>query len=193
MTDESARSNPAPSIARREFLQFGAVATFFAALFDPSESQAGRLSIPREVNLYNLNTGERLKAEYWDRGRYLKDALREVNRLLRDHRTGATHAIDPRLLDLVYALRTRVGARQPFTVISGYRSPASNEALREETRGVARHSYHMDGKAVDIRLPGYSIRGLQQAALRLKGGGVGFYPRSDFVHIDVGKPRSWIG
>ncbi|HYD30619.1 MAG TPA: DUF882 domain-containing protein [Azospirillaceae bacterium] len=191
MTDETARTQPETAFARREFLQFGAAAFIFSALFEPGEALAGRLSTPREVTLYNLNTGERLKAEYWNKGRYQNDALREVNRLLRDHRTGSVHPIDPKLLDMLYALRSRVGARQPFTVISGYRSPVSNEALREEHSGVARNSLHMEGKAVDIRLPGYNLRGLQKAALRLKAGGVGFYPRSDFVHIDVGPVRHW--
>lgn len=191
MTDETARDKTALLLGRRELLQFGAAAAVFAAFFSPEDALAARLQAPREVRLFNFNTGEHLRAEYWSKGKYLKDALRAVNHLMRDHRNNATHIIDPKLLDLLYALRMRVGANQPFTIISGYRSPESNRNLRSDTGGVARHSLHMDGKAVDIRLPGLSLKGLHQAALRLRVGGVGFYQRSDFVHIDVGPLRRW--
>lgn len=192
MTDESALLDTAPLFDRRDILRLGAGAAMFAAFFDPTDAFAARVAVPRVVHLLNVNTGERLKAEYWAKGKYLKDALGQVSRLLRDHRSNAVHRIDPKLLDLAYALHAKIGGREPFHVVSGYRSPESNAALRHEGhRGVARHSMHMEGKAIDIRLPGSNLRGLYKAALRLSTGGVGFYPQSNFVHIDVGKVRHW--
>lgn len=193
MSDETVPTVPERFFDRREILSFGAAATFLAALCGPTEAlAAAKVANPRTISLYNVNTGEKLiRAEYWSKGKYLKDSLRSISRLLRDHRTGEIKSIDPRLVDLMSVLQSRVGNKQPFTVISGYRSPSSNRLLREDSSGVARHSYHMEGKAVDIRMPGSSLRGLHQAALRLKSGGVGFYPSSDFVHVDVGPVRVW--
>lgn len=191
MTDESARDSAASIIDRRGFFRFGATAAMFAAFFDPTDAFAARLAAPRVVHLLNINTGERLKAEYWAKGGYVVDALNEINHVLRDHRTNTIHRIDPKLLDLSYALHAKAESREPFHVLSGYRSPESNSSLRHERRGVARHSMHTEGKAIDLRLPDCNLRGLYKAALRLSTGGVGFYQRSNFVHIDVGKVRTW--
>ena len=110
---------------------------------------------------------------------------------MRDFRTGDIHAIDVRLLDLLVALHQRMGSARPFDVISGYRSPATNAMLAAESNGVAKHSLHMEGKAIDIRLGDRRLTDLQVAALSLRRGGVGYYPQSNFVHVDVGPPRSW--
>jgi uncharacterized protein YcbK (DUF882 family) len=117
--------------------------------------------------------------------------LREINRILRDHRTGDVHTMDKSLLDLLYLLQTKTGRKDKFHIISGYRSPATNSMLNARSAGVAKRSYHMQGKAVDIRLPGYDLKKLHQAALTLKAGGVGCYPSSNFIHVDVGPARSW--
>ncbi|HYH39167.1 MAG TPA: DUF882 domain-containing protein [Azospirillum sp.] len=147
---------------------------------------------PRQLSFVNLHTGEQVRAAYWAQGRYLRDGMREINRLMRDHRNGAVHPIDPRLMDVLFHLQHRVGARGPIQVVSGYRSPQTNALLQEnDPDGVATHSYHMEGKAVDIRLPGLPLRTLHKAALSLRAGGVGYYPGSNFVHVDVGPLRRW--
>jgi uncharacterized protein YcbK (DUF882 family) len=145
----------------------------------------------RSLSLLNLHTGEKLSATYWERGAYVGDALDALNHLLRDHRTGESHAMAPQLLDLVNILGRRLETRQTVQIISGYRSPRTNAALHEKSSGVATHSLHMDGKAMDIRIPGVELSHLRDAALSLGLGGVGFYPGSDFVHVDVGRVRRW--
>jgi len=111
--------------------------------------------------------------------------------LLRDHRADASSAMDPKLLDLLHQLQTKVEHQGEFHVISGYRSPATNEMLSKHSSGVAKRSYHMLGQAIDVRLPGFDTRQLHKAAKSLKGGGVGYYASSDFVHLDVGRVRYW--
>ena len=150
-----------------------------------------RFSPPRELSFLNLHTGERLKAEYWSNGRYNHDALNSINWLMRDYRNNATHMIDPRLLDLIHVLHDKVRSSEPFHVISGYRSPQTNAMLHERSCGVAKNSMHLQGRAIDIRLPGMGLKHLQDAALSLKGGGVGYYPSDDFVHVDTGPLRHW--
>jgi len=141
--------------------------------------------------LHSTHTGERIDLVYWREGRYLRGALRRLARMLRDHRTGDVHPIHPRLFDYLVALRAQVERDERFEVISGYRSPKTNRMLRAHSSGVAKHSLHMDGKAIDIRLPGVRLATLRDAAIGLRRGGVGFYPRSDFIHVDVGRPRTW--
>ncbi len=146
----------------------------------------------RSLSLLNTHTGERLKkVVYWEQGSYIHDALENLNHVLRDHRTNEIHPIDPITLDLMAAISRKVGAKQPFEIISGYRSPQTNRALRKSSTGVAKNSYHMQGRAVDLRLPGIPLKTLRKAALNLRMGGVGYYPKSDFVHVDSGKVRSW--
>lgn len=150
-----------------------------------------RSSEPRVLAFSHLHTGERLEVEYHSAGRYLPDALDAVNRLLRDFRTGDVGTMDPALLDLLHALRERTGSRQPYEIISGYRSPATNQMLHERSSGVATKSLHMSGQAIDIRVADVPLAGLRQAALSLQRGGVGFYPGSNFVHVDTGRVRAW--
>jgi uncharacterized protein YcbK (DUF882 family) len=146
---------------------------------------------PRRLSFYNLHTGERLKATYWAEGRYIADQLRDIDRLLRDFRTGDVSPIDRGLLDLLHGLQKNLDSHEPFHVISGYRSPRTNEMLRHESGGIAVNSLHTVGRAIDIRLPGRRLADLRRAALTLKLGGVGYYPKSDFVHVDTGRVRAW--
>jgi uncharacterized protein YcbK (DUF882 family) len=179
-------------ICRRSFLKAGALA-LGASLF--TRTLLGAIQAPqspeRTLALYNLHTGEKLKTAYWIKGEYLSDALSEINHILRDFRTEEILPIDTGLLDLLHDLHNSTGSSEMLHVISGYRSPATNARLRENSHGVAGHSLHMQGKAADIRLPGYSLSSLRRAAVDLKGGGVGYYPESDFVHVDVGRVRYW--
>lgn len=145
----------------------------------------------RCLRFENLHTGEALSVEYAAGGRYLDDALAEVNHVLRDFRTGEAGTIDPALLDLLHALSERIGSRRPFQVISGYRSPVTNAALHRNTSGVAGNSLHMQGQAIDVRLADVALADLREAALALQLGGVGFYPASNFVHVDTGRVRRW--
>jgi uncharacterized protein YcbK (DUF882 family) len=147
----------------------------------------------RSVALDNLHTGESLEAVYWADGDYIPDVLDAVNVHLRDFRTGDVHRIDPRLLDLLDAVNIRTGTRSRFQVISGYRSEATNALLRERSEEVAKKSFHMSGMAIDVRLPDVDLSRLHGAALSLGLGGVGYYPESNFVHMDVGPLRSWQG
>jgi uncharacterized protein YcbK (DUF882 family) len=143
------------------------------------------------LRFHNLHTGESLRAVFWAGGEYVDDELARIARVLRDHRTGDVHAIDPKLMDLLFRLQSRMDTTRPFHVISGYRSPKTNSALRQASSGVAKRSLHTKGMAIDIRLPGRSTEHLHKAARALKAGGVGYYAKSDFVHVDTGRVRYW--
>lgn len=145
----------------------------------------------RQLAFINTHTGERFADAYWEAGNYVPDALAAINTVMRDHRSGEVHAIDPALLDQLHTLHGLVEASAPFQIISGYRSPATNAALRANSNGVASRSLHMDGKAIDIRVGGVDLTRLRDAALGMQAGGVGFYQASDFVHIDTGRVRRW--
>ncbi|MCD6735415.1 MAG: DUF882 domain-containing protein [Burkholderiaceae bacterium] len=140
----------------------------------------------------NTHTGESLDVVYRERGRYLTDAIAEIDRVLRDHRNGEIFPIDRALLDQLDRLGALLGTgTRPFHVISGYRSPATNAMLHARSNGVAMRSLHMSGRAIDIRMPGVPLATLHRAALSMQAGGVGYYPGSDFVHVDTGRVRSW--
>jgi uncharacterized protein YcbK (DUF882 family) len=143
------------------------------------------------VRFVHTHTGETLTASYFDGSAYNIACLSEVNHLLRDFRTGESHPIDPALLDILYDLQSLADRDAPFEVISGYRSPATNAMLRRSSSGVAEHSQHLLGKAIDLRLSGYSTLKLSTRARALARGGVGFYPSSDFIHVDTGAVRFW--
>lgn len=142
---------------------------------------------------HNTHTGDQLKLTYFERGRYIKDALHEINHLFRDYHDGSVHPIDPALLDQLYDLKHKLEVRKPFHIVSGYRSPATNADLRKHSDGVAKNSLHMEGRAIDIRIEGLDTRRIRNAALAMQRGGVGYYGRSDFVHLDTGNVRSWVG
>ncbi len=144
----------------------------------------------RYLDLYAVNTGERERIAYWIDGEYLKDALDRINYLLRDYRSGDVASIDPNLLDLVY-ITTRLCEKDKVLVISGYRSFVTNYIMHQRKKGVAEHSYHTKGKAVDIRIEGVPLKTLRDVAVALRAGGVGYYPKSGFVHMDTGPVRHW--
>lgn len=145
----------------------------------------------RSLAFHHLHTGEALRVDYWSGGQYQPDALAQLNRLLRDFRTGEEYAIDPRLFDLLHALRGRLGSAEPFHIISGYRSPRTNAMLQRTGGGVSGRSLHMVGMAIDIRVPGRRTVDIYRAARSLQAGGVGHYPKSGFVHVDTGRVRFW--
>jgi uncharacterized protein YcbK (DUF882 family) len=186
---------------RRQFLKSGLAAAVFAA---PIVGEAGGLrritprrigphpaGAIRRVALHNIHTNEAIDAVYWERGAYVPEALGDVSHVLRDFRTGDVHPIDNRLLNLLDSLSGKVETWRPFSVISGYRSPKTNAMLHETTPGVANNSLHMKGMAIDIRVEGVDLGHLHKAAMTLNGGGVGYYPSSDFIHVDVGAVRHW--
>ena len=186
------------TLHRRAFLGIGAAAA--AATLVPSRAHAatraatGFKAPERILSFFNTHTGERLKAAYCTGGSYQPDALRDLNYILRDFRANEIKPIDPRLFDLLNELGGTLETDQPFHIISGYRSPHTNEMLRERggaVTGVASHSLHMVGQAIDIRVPGVQLQNLRNAAKSLKIGGVGFYPDLNFVHVDVGRVRYW--
>jgi uncharacterized protein YcbK (DUF882 family) len=147
----------------------------------------------RRIAFNNLHTGETLDVAYWENGAYVPDALGAVNHVLRDWRDNEVHVIEPKLLDLLTALGAELDTKAAVNVICGYRSPATNAMLHAESSQVASGSLHMVGQAIDIRLPGVSSARIRDAAMQLAVGGVGYYPVSDFVHVDVGRVRHWEG
>ena len=145
----------------------------------------------RVLRLYNTHTGEKLKSTFWAEGEFIPDAMKDINKVLRDHRNNKIAQMDPELLLLLTQLNDKLDNKRELHIISGYRSPESNAKLRAASGGVARHSLHMDAKAIDIRLPGKDLKMLHKAAMSLKGGGVGYYASSQFVHMDTGRVRYW--
>jgi len=175
---------------RRRFVKLGLIATAALAL-RPSLTLA-RAPTMKELAFYNLHTDEKLRVTYWKDGGFDRSALGKINHILRDFRTGDVFPISPNLVELLHDLQTRLHTDKQIEIISGYRSPRTNAALASHSDGgVARGSYHMKGLATDIRISGIGLRRIQTAALFMSRGGVGFYPKSDFVHVDVGPVRRW--
>jgi uncharacterized protein YcbK (DUF882 family) len=152
-----------------------------------------RVVAPKRIALLNLHTDERLDIEYFRDGVYVPEALSAIEVLLRDFRTGERHAIDPGLMDYLVQVAHAAGVDPMFSVISGYRSAQTNARLHERSTGVAQHSLHIEGRAIDVRMTGISCADLAAHALALKRGGVGYYRASDFVHLDTGAFRTWRG
>jgi len=166
----------------------GIVLTAAPAAFAALPKQAGARSLTFE----HTHTREKLRIVYAVGDKYVPDALRKLNHLLRDHHSGQVGRIDPKLFDLLYRLKQTLGSDAPFQVISGYRCPTTNAKLRKKGGGgVAKKSLHMEGKALDIRVAGTSLTDLRDAAKASRRGGVGFYPQDGFVHVDTGTVRSW--
>lgn len=180
-----------PHFTRRQFLKVGLAGS--AALAVPARGFAASslLDLDRGLEFYNTHTAERLRTTYWSDGRYVSGALDDINFILRDFRANEIKAIDLKLLDLLHRLHASLETQEPFHIISGYRTAATNAMLRGASEGVARHSLHIDGMAIDIRVPGRDLAVLRRAAFALREGGVGYYPKSDFVHVDVGRVRTW--
>jgi uncharacterized protein YcbK (DUF882 family) len=177
------------ALSRRRFL--GQAAAGLALL--PLGRALGATPEPqqRSLALVHTHTGEHLTTTYFAHGQYLPDALQRLNQLLRDVRTGEVYPIAPQTLDILADLRTLAGSSERYQVICGYRSPQTNAALRRHSRGVAEHSLHMQGRALDVRLSGCATARLHELALGMRRGGVGYYPQSDFIHVDNGPVRSW--
>jgi uncharacterized protein YcbK (DUF882 family) len=161
-----------------------------SALVVPIEALAAGVST-RSLSFVHTHTHETLSIVYRVGGEYVSSSLGRLQQYLRDHYTGAEHPIEPALYDLLHAISTSANTPGPFHVISAYRSPETNARLRARSGGVASHSLHMDGKAIDIRLPGLPLPALREHARALGRGGVGFYPGSNFVHVDTGRVRAW--
>ena len=179
--------------SRRLFLKGAACVAATTIIGNTGVAQAakGGFYPSRKLAFHNLHTEEKLSLTYFNHGHYVPDAVHNLSYLLRDHRSGDMHAMDPELFNLLDDLQASLGGNKTFQVISGYRSPATNKMLSKTSSGVAKKSFHMQGKAIDIRVVGVDSRKVQKAAIRLARGGVGYYRRSDFVHLDTGNVRSW--
>jgi uncharacterized protein YcbK (DUF882 family) len=178
-------TNPHSAFTRRTFLKIG------SALLVASANRSWAIPATRSLSFTHTHTSETLNITYWRDGAYDHVGLSAVNHYLRDFRTGDVHAIAPGLLDYLHTVQCKLGCDAPFAVISGFRSWATNELLYRTTSGVAPHSLHLEGRAIDIRIPGVKTRHLREAAAGLQLGGVGYYPASDFVHLDTGRFRQW--
>ena len=187
MTQKSQRARHL-HLDRRSFLR--GVSTAALALA-PTGAAFAIAPGTRSLSFVNTHTGESLSTVYFENGSYIAPSLQSINHLLRDFRTGEIHPIDPGVLDILFDLRTLVNREEPYQVICGYRSPATNALLRSRTSGVAEHSLHVQGRAIDVRLAGFATARLHEMALQMRRGGVGFYAKSDFVHLDNGAVRSW--
>ena len=187
-------SNPEQGISRREVIKTGLWAAAGSVLL-PSVANAAAVKLPKngsyDLRFTNVHTGESFSGTYRVGNKYLPDAFEEINYVLRDFRTDEVFPIDPRALDILYMVHRKTGKSGAMQVLSGYRSPKTNNMLRNASTGVARNSLHLSGQAIDFRMAGVSTRGLRDIANGIKAGGVGYYPRSDFVHIDTGRIRSW--
>lgn len=184
-----------PWLDRRGLLKSGLIAAGAGIVTMIAPPAFATMRMPEsgayKISFRNAHTGDSFNGVYRVGNKYLPDAFDRINHVMRDFRTGEEFPIDPRALDIMYMLQQRTGQRGPFEVLSGYRSPKTNSMLRNASGGVARNSLHMVGQAVDLRLPGYQTKRLRDVAIDLRAGGVGFYPRSNFVHVDTGKVRHW--
>jgi uncharacterized protein YcbK (DUF882 family) len=185
-------------ISRRHMLAAAAALSGSAALWPRVLSAAPAMAATpdaavRRIALTNLHTRERLDIEYFRDGSYLPKALDALEVLLRDFRNGDKHAVDPKLMDYLVDVATQIGVPPAYSVISGYRSPETNERLHERSSGVSQHSLHMQGRAIDVRISGVDCQDLAARAESLKRGGVGYYRASNFVHLDTGAFRTWRG
>ena len=176
------------SFLNRRALLSGGAAAASTALMMPATAVS---FAPRSVSLYNTHTGEWVRTVYWADGHYIREAVRDINWVLRDHHSGEVCPMNAGLLELLQMLHTQLDCQDPFLVVSGYRSPATNAWMHAHRPGVASKSFHIKGMAIDLRCEGRQLSQLRGAAIRLRGGGVGYYPKSDFVHVDCGPIRYW--
>ena len=175
---------------RRDFLK-KSIILGAGLTVSPHELFSYRLPVDRSIKLFNVNTGEHLKATYWAKDHFVKDEIKKINYFLRDFRTGDVQEMDIKLLDLLYSIQLIRDTDKAIKVYSGYRSPKTNERLRKRSEGVAKNSYHLKAQAIDINLPGTDLKNLKKLATFLRRGGVGYYPKSGFMHIDTGPIRYW--
>lgn len=178
------------TFSRRKLL--GGMSAAFAATLLPGAGNAFGVNDARVLNLYNVHNSERITIPYWRNGYYYNPGLKELQWFLRDWRNNQTRKMDARLFDILYLLQEGLdNTGEGLHLLSGYRSPETNEMLRRTSSGVAKTSFHLVGRASDIRVPGVSTKKLRSAALNLRKGGVGYYPKSHFVHVDTGNVRTW--
>lgn len=175
--------------SRRRFVKTGLMT--LASCCVPFQALAARPPDNRRLRFYNTHTQEHLDVCYCEKGRYLPHAMSEINQILRDHRTGDVKPISPKLIDLLHSVAKQTGRAARIHIISGYRSATTNARLRQKSRAVARKSLHMLGHAADIRIPSIPTSKLHRIAKKLRAGGVGYYAKSDFVHVDIGPVRNW--
>ncbi|KAA1184351.1 YcbK family protein [Photorhabdus heterorhabditis] len=175
---------------RRKWLSVGVAALGLSVLPGPVFATL-TTPRPRILRFDNLHTGETIKAEFFDGHRYNKEELARLNHLFRDYRQNKVKTIDTKLFDQIYLLQMMLGVNKPVQLISGYRSLVTNNQLRKQSKGVAKQSYHTRGRAMDFHIEGIELSRIRKAALKMKAGGVGYYPNSNFVHIDTGPVRTW--
>ena len=178
----------APSLLTRRRVLGTSLAAAAVAFIKPAPAIS---FAPRSVSLYNTHTGEWVRTVYWADGHYIREAVRDINWVLRDHRSDEVRPMNAALLDMLGRLRRRLEVDDPFLVISAYRSPTTNRKMYLRGSGVASKSYHIEGMAIDLRAEGRDLSQVRGAALSLRCGGVGYYPRSGFVHVDCGPVRTW--
>jgi len=178
------------NISRRKLLQIG-ISTAACCVTAPALAAIPHIKGIRNLAFHNLHTDEKLRVSYWKDGTYDRRALAQINHILRDHYSGDVTSMSPRLIDLLYDLQRKVNNDRPVEIISGYRSPQTNLILARASDGVAKNSYHTRGMALDIRMTGTSLPKIHNTALAMRRGGVGYYPDSQFVHVDVGPLRRW--
>lgn len=180
------------TLNRRLFIKIFAQTALWGICPVPALAAIDRLSVSkRTLHLYNIHTGQTLDADYFAQGRYQDDAMKKINYILRDYRTGDIKPIRRELLNLLYSISRTFRRPTRFHIISGYRSPETNAMLRRRSNNVAKNSLHMEGEAVDIRIPGCDATWLRTVCMKLRAGGVGYYPKSEFVHVDIGPVRYW--
>jgi len=177
--------------SRRRFVAVGLTA-LACTVATPALAAIPRFKGLRSLAFHNLHTDEKLRVDYWRDGKYDRAGLARINHILRDHYSGDEHPMDIRLMDLLHDLQGRLDNRgNTIEIISGYRSPKTNMHLARLSGGVARNSYHLRGMAIDLRMPGTPLSQIHHTALGMERGGVGYYPDSQFVHVDVGPIRTW--
>lgn len=193
-------SDEEKTLDRRSFLGIGAATlggVLIPALSTPASAASFKGGVigkgARRIAFRNAHTGESFSGVYRVGDKYLPDAFSQINTVMRDFRTNQVYPMDPRVLDIIYTVHRMTGQRAPFEILSGYRSPKTNQMLRGKSRrsGVAKKSLHMQGKAIDLNIKDFSTKRLRDIAASLRAGGVGYYPRSNFVHIDSGDVRTW--
>lgn len=190
MIDDRQAKRPQRTTRRAVLGGIGALALLLTG-GTPAQSAIVKAHDKRRLKLRHLHTGELLDLVYFKNGKYDAEALTTLSHYLRDHHDGTVHPIDPAVLDYLHDLSVKLGLTRRIGIVCGYRSPQTNAMLRAKSTGVAKRSLHMEGRAIDIRIPGMKVKTVAKVARSMKRGGVGSYSRSNFVHIDSGKPRTW--
>ncbi|MDD2464011.1 MAG: DUF882 domain-containing protein [Desulfobulbus sp.] len=176
---------------RRSFLIHSTQALVGLAALSIPEICSAKVAKKRTISLFHVRAQKELTLTYATGNSYNPKALAKINSFLRDYQTGQIHQMDPKLLDILWVVQQEMGCKGSYKVVSAFRSPQTNRKLRLTKSGVAGHSLHMQGQAIDISLPGAHLNQVRQCAIAMQTGGVGYYPQSDFVHLDSGMYRTW--